>query len=150
MGISFGGWGGGGWGGGGGGWVGGGGWWWWGGGGGGQWLSFTFGNSYVMHQCLNYHMVLISSSKPFKPWIALVRMPTRWQAIIWTNDGQFTHTYICHSASMSSCWSSVQAQVYYDVILHVAWYWQMHDKNQTLNSEKKQLLLLDEWWSGLY
>ena len=26
---------------------------------------------------------------------------TRWQAIIWTNDGWFTDTCMCHSASMS-------------------------------------------------
>ena len=31
--------------------------------------------------------------------------PTRWQAIIWTNDGKFTEAYMRHSASMS--WSKV-------------------------------------------
>ena len=28
----------------------------------------------------------------------------RGQAIIWTNDGQFTNAYLCHSASMSEPW----------------------------------------------
>ena len=27
--------------------------------------------------------------------------PTRWQAIIWTNDGSITDAYMRHSASMS-------------------------------------------------
>ena len=26
--------------------------------------------------------------------------PTRQQAIIWTNDGKFTHAYMCHLVSM--------------------------------------------------
>ena len=26
--------------------------------------------------------------------------PTRWQAIIWTNDGKFTDAYMSHSPSM--------------------------------------------------
>ena len=28
-------------------------------------------------------------------------VPSRQQTIIWTNDGQFTDAYMCHSASMS-------------------------------------------------
>ena len=28
-------------------------------------------------------------------------VPTRWQAIIWTNDGQIADAYLRHSASMS-------------------------------------------------
>ena len=28
-------------------------------------------------------------------------MPTKWQAIIWNNDGHFTDAYMCLSASMS-------------------------------------------------
>ena len=28
-------------------------------------------------------------------------VPVRWQAIIWTNDGKFTDSYLHHSASMS-------------------------------------------------
>ena len=28
-------------------------------------------------------------------------MQTRWQSIIWTNDGEITDIYVCHSASMS-------------------------------------------------
>ena len=28
-------------------------------------------------------------------------VPTRWQAIIWTNDGYFIYTYMRHSASVS-------------------------------------------------
>ena len=27
-------------------------------------------------------------------------VPTRWQAIIWTNDGNFTQEYMHHSASI--------------------------------------------------
>ena len=32
---------------------------------------------------------------------ALVQALTRWQAIIWTNDGSFTDAYMRHSSSMS-------------------------------------------------
>ena len=28
-------------------------------------------------------------------------VPTRWQAIIWTNDGKLTDAYMHHSASLS-------------------------------------------------
>ena len=28
-------------------------------------------------------------------------VPSRWQAIIWTNDGKFIDTYMCQSAWMS-------------------------------------------------
>ena len=29
------------------------------------------------------------------------QIPSRWQAIIWTNDGKFTDAYMRHLASMS-------------------------------------------------
>ena len=32
---------------------------------------------------------------------ALVQIMDWWQAIVWTNDGYFTDTYMHHSASMS-------------------------------------------------
>ena len=46
---------------------------------------------------LNFHWSLFLSSIGSDNGLA----PARWQAIIWTNDGQFTDAYMHHSASMS-------------------------------------------------
>ena len=31
--------------------------------------------------------------------------PTRWQAIIWTNDGSFTDAYMCYLTSIETFWN---------------------------------------------
>ena len=35
------------------------------------------------------------------PALVQILAPTRWQAIIWPNDGKITDAYMRHSASMS-------------------------------------------------
>ena len=57
-----------------------------------KWISIKISLKFVPKGPINNIPALVQ---------VMALVPTRWQAIIWTNDGYFTDAYMCHSASMS-------------------------------------------------
>ena len=56
------------------------------------WISVKISLNFVPKGSVNKYPIIGSDNG---------KAPTRRQAIIWTNDGQFTDAYMRHSASMS-------------------------------------------------
>ena len=56
---------------------------------------------YELHIRFHKHLFIMFELTLFEHLSDNVLAPTKWQAIIWTNEGKFTDEYMRHSASKS-------------------------------------------------